>query len=114
MEATEHADMSTMATLLKEDAVFSMPPEPEIFVGRDVIIENWTPFLVGPARIGDFKMVPTRCNNQLAAANYVRAPGWEAYERLSLDVLRVEGGEIAEIVTFPDSVFDHFGLPEWI
>lgn len=114
MEATERADMSAMATLLKEDAVFSMPPETEVFVGRDVIIESWTPFLIGPARIGDFKMVPTRCNNQLAAANYVRAPGEETYERLSIDVLRVEDGEIAEIVTFPDSVFDDFGLPERI
>jgi RNA polymerase sigma-70 factor (ECF subfamily) len=68
----------------------------------------------GPARIGDFKMVPTRCNNQLAAANYVRAPGEETYERLSLDVLRIESGQIAEIVTFPESVFDDFGLPERI
>jgi len=112
MEATERADMTTMATLLKEDAVFWMPPDPGVFVGRDVIVESWTPSLIGPGRIGQFKMVPTRCNNQLAAANYVRAPGEETYERLSLDVLRIEGAEIAEIVTFPDTVFDDFGLPE--
>lgn len=112
MKATEEADMGTMATLLKEDAIFSMPPEPEVFIGRDVIVENWTPFLTGPARIGDFKMVPTRCNNQVAAANYIRAPGETAFERLSLDVLRMVGGEIAEVVTFPHSVFDSFGLPE--
>lgn len=112
MEATEKADMDTMATLLKEDAIFSMPPEPGVFVGRDVLVDAWTPFLSGPARIGDFKMVPTRCNNQLAAANYVRAPGEQYYERLALDVLRVEDGEIAEIMTFPGSIFDAFGLPE--
>jgi RNA polymerase sigma-70 factor (ECF subfamily) len=111
MEATERADMTAMATLLKENAVFWMPPDPGVFVGRDVIIESWTPFLIGPARIGDFKMVPTRCNNQLAAANYVRAPGDEFYERLALDVLRIEDGRIGEIVTFPSSVFDDFGLP---
>lgn len=114
MEATERADMKAMASLLQEDAVFWMPPDPGTFAGRQSIIETWTPALVGPARIGDFKMVPTRCNNQLAAANYVRAPGEETYERLSLDVLTIEGGEIAEIVTFPHSVFDSFGLPEWI
>lgn len=111
MDATERADMTAMATLLKEDAVFWMPPDPEVFVGRDTIIGSWTPFLTGPARIGDFKMVPTRCNNQLAAANYVRAPGEHTYERLSLDVLRFADGQIAEIVTFPESVFDDFGLP---
>lgn len=114
MEASEKADMAAMAEILKEDAVFWMPPDPGVFVGRDVIIESWTPFLTGPTRIGDFKMVPTRCNNQLAAANYVRAPGEESYERLALDVLRIADGAIAEIVTFPGSVFDDFGLPERI
>ena len=112
MEATERADMTAMAALLKEDAVFWMPPDPGVFVGRKLIIESWTPFLTGPARIGDFKMVPTRCNNQLAAANYLRAPGEGDYARLSLDVLRIEDGAIAEIVTFPASVFDDFGLPD--
>lgn len=112
MQATEQANMATMATLLKENAVFWMPPDPGVFVGRDVIVESWTPFLTGPARIGDFKMLPTRCNNQLAAANYVRAPGEENYERLAIDVLRIDDGHIAEIVTFPESVFDAFGLPE--
>lgn len=114
MEATERADMTAMASLLRDDAVFWMPPEPGVFVGRDVIIDSWTPFLTGPARIGDFKMVPTRCNNQLAAANYVRAPDDDVFERLSLDVLRIEDGAIAEIVTFPASVFDTFGLPDRI
>jgi len=112
MEVTERADMTAMAELLKEDAIFWMPPEPDVFVGRNAIVESWTPALIGPARIGDFKMVPTRSNNQLAAANYVRAPGEESYERLSLDVLRIQDGAIAEIVTFPHSVFDVFGLPE--
>jgi len=95
-----------------EDAVFSMPPEPGVFVGRQVIVDSWTPSLTGPARIGDFKMVPTRCNNQLAAAGYLRAPGEKHFERLAIDVLRVKGGQIAEIMTFPNTVFDAFGLPE--
>lgn len=112
MEATERADMAAMASVLKEDAVFWMPPDEGVFVGRSSIIDSWTPFLIGPARIGDFKMVPTRCNNQLAAANYVRAPGDDFYERLSLDVLRIEEGGITEVVTFPSTVFDDFGLPE--
>jgi RNA polymerase sigma-70 factor (ECF subfamily) len=104
--------MEAMASLLREDAIFSMPPEPGVFVGRQVIVDSWTPFLTGPARIGDFKMVPTRCNNQLAAANYLRAPGETDFERLTIDVLRVKDGQIAEIMTFPDTVFDAFGLPE--
>jgi RNA polymerase sigma-70 factor, ECF subfamily len=112
MDATERADMAEMAALLKEDAIFWMPPEPGVFSGRDAIVESWTPALTGPARIGEFKMVPTRCNNQLAAANYVRAPGEDTYERLALDVLRIEDGQIAEVIAFPHSVFDTFGLPD--
>jgi RNA polymerase sigma-70 factor, ECF subfamily len=114
MEATERADMAAIADLLKEDAVFWMPPDAGVFVGRAAIVDSWTPALVGPERLGDFKTVPTKCNNQLAAANYVRAPGEEYYERLAIDVLRIEDGAIVEIVTFPDSVFDDFGLPERI
>lgn len=114
MEATERADMTAIAQLIREDAVFWMPPDRGVLSGRDAIVDSWTPALVGPERLGDFKMVPTKCNNQLAAANYVRAPGEEDYERLSLDVLRIEDGAIVEIVTFSDSVFDAFGLPERI
>ena len=112
MDATERADMDEMAALLRDDAIFWMPPEPEVFVGRDAIVESWTPAMTGPARIGDFKLVPTRCNNQLAAANYVRAPGEDSFERLAVDVLRIEEGQIVEVVTFPHWVFDSFGLPE--
>jgi RNA polymerase sigma-70 factor (ECF subfamily) len=109
MEATERADMTTMAEILKKDAVFWMPPDPGVFAGRDAILESWTPVLTGPA---DFKAVPTRCNNQLAAAFYVRAPGEDTYERLAMDVLRIADGKIAEIITFPHTIFDDFGLPE--
>ncbi len=112
MSATERADMDDMASILREDAIFSMPEDPEVYVGREAIVESWTPFLTGPARIGDFKMVPVRCNNQLAAACYVRAPGEVSFERLAMDVLRVEEGAVTEIVTFPGSFFDHFDLPE--
>lgn len=112
MAATERADMEDMASILREDAIFSMPPELDVYVGREAIVESWTPFLTGPARIGDFKLVPVRCNNQLAAANYLRAPGEVSYERLAMDVLRIEDGAITEIVTFPGAFFDHFDLPE--
>lgn len=111
MDATERADMKAMAEVLREDAVFWMPPAPEVFVGRDAILESWTPVLVGETRFGDFKLVPTRCNNQLAAANYVRAAGEDFYERLAIDVLRIEGGQIAEVASFPGSLFDDLGLP---
>ena len=45
-------------------------------------------------------------------ACYVRRPGEDLFRPMALDVLRIEGGRLAEIVTFPASVFAVFGLPE--
>ncbi|HEX7778909.1 MAG TPA: hypothetical protein VF424_06720 [Vicinamibacterales bacterium] len=53
----------------------------------------------------------TRANLQPAVANYVRRPGDSAWRALALDVLRIEEGVIAEIVTFSPDCFPSFGLP---
>ena len=48
-------------------------------------------------------------NRQPAVAYYARKPGEGAYRPFALDVLRIEDGEITEIVAFPVSAA--FGLP---
>jgi hypothetical protein len=45
------------------------------------------------------------------AATYLRPPGDTEFRAFKLDVLRVEGGRIAEITTFDASLFPEFGLP---
>ena len=45
-----------------------------------------------------------------AAANYLRAPGDTVFRAFKVDVLRVEGGRIAEITTFSATLFPQFGL----
>ncbi len=111
MDASERADMAAMAELLREDALFSMPPEPEWYQGRDLLISQWTPFMSGPDRLGEWRMVPVWANRQPAAANYVRSDDESFYRGLSLDVLRVEDGLIAEMTTFGPEVFSAFDLP---
>jgi RNA polymerase sigma-70 factor, ECF subfamily len=64
-----------------------------------------------PAYFGDFRLLPTRANRQPAAACYLRRPGDSEFRALSLDVLRVEDGKVAEIVAFLAEVFAAFGLP---
>ena len=44
-------------------------------------------------------------------AAYVLQPGDSVWRALALDVLRIEDGVIAEIVTFPPDCFLPFGLP---
>jgi hypothetical protein len=65
----------------------------------------------GSERFGRLRCLVTRANLQPAVASYQRRPGDSAWRALALDVLRVEGGLIAEIVTFPPDCFPPFGLP---
>jgi RNA polymerase sigma-70 factor (ECF subfamily) len=115
VDACERADVSALATLLREDAVFSMPPEPTVVRGRDGIVESWTPALVDPTVLGEFRIVPVWTNRQPAAANYLRRPGDTAFRAMAVDVLRVEDGLITDIVTFEHTasfpVFDLLDLP---
>ena len=115
MDACERADMSALAVLLREDAVFSMPPHPDVTRGRDAIVELWAPALAGPSGLGELLMVPVWANRQPAAATYVRRSGEPDFHALALDVLRVEGGSITDIVSFEHTeafpVFDLLGLP---
>ena len=109
--ACEKPDTAALGALLREDAIFTMPPEPGWFQGRDVIMAAWGPAMVGPEAIGEFRLVPVAANRQLAAANYIRPPGTREFEALSVDVLRIEDGVIAEVTTFGPDKFPLFGLP---
>jgi RNA polymerase sigma-70 factor (ECF subfamily) len=111
IDAAERGDMAALAALLREDARFAMPPEPGVWQGRDVLIEAWTPALAGPSRWGDWHLVPTRANRQPAAAAYLRRSGGSVFRAMAVDVLRIEGGMITDITTFPPRVFASFGLP---
>jgi RNA polymerase sigma-70 factor (ECF subfamily) len=42
---------------------------------------------------------------------YLRRPGSPTYEPFAMDVLRLEDGLVAEIITFGSNVFEWFGLP---
>jgi RNA polymerase sigma-70 factor, ECF subfamily len=54
----------------------------------------------------------TRANRQPALACYLKRPGEADYRPMALDVIRIERGRVAEIVTFPPAVLPSFGLPE--
>jgi hypothetical protein len=46
-----------------------------------------------------------------AAASYLRRPGDSEFRAFKMDLLRVNGGAIAEITTFGWTLFPQFGLP---
>jgi RNA polymerase sigma-70 factor (ECF subfamily) len=112
VEATERADADALAEIMREDARFSMPPEPGLYVGRELIVASWKEGGFGTEAYRDFRCVVTRANMQPAVANYLRRPGDSAYRALAMDVLRIEDGAVAEITAFGADVFPAFGLPE--
>jgi RNA polymerase sigma-70 factor (ECF subfamily) len=106
VEASEQADVSWFASVVREDAVFRMPPEPGETVGRDAMMQLWVEGGFGTSM--QLEGVPTRANRQPAVAFYNHG------EAMAMDVIRIEEGMITEIITFPPSVFEEFGLPSKI
>jgi RNA polymerase sigma-70 factor (ECF subfamily) len=110
LNATDEADAQAFAEMMREDVRFSMPPEPGLYVGRDTVLESWSPAF-DQEGFGRMRGVFTRANMQPAVACYLRPPEENEYRPMALDVIRIEEGLVAEIVTFPPKVFPAFGLP---
>jgi RNA polymerase sigma-70 factor (ECF subfamily) len=112
VEYSEGPDPIALKRVLSEDVRFSMPPYPGLWQGREEVVQSWIDGGFGSEAFGSLRCLVTRANRQPAVANYVRKPGDDGYTPLALDVIRIVDGEVAEIVTFDDSVFPWFGLPE--
>ncbi|HYW26255.1 MAG TPA: sigma-70 family RNA polymerase sigma factor [Terriglobales bacterium] len=107
----ESGDAEAAVALVREDIRVTMPPHPWLYDGLAAVrplMEQGT----GPRGPGDWRLVPTRANRLPAAASYLREWGGAEHRAFKLDVLRVEGGLIAEITTFGPALFPAFGLPE--
>lgn len=111
VDATAQPDFAALESLIREDAVFRMPPDPLVAVGRDAILRVWAEGGLGSERFGRVRCATTRANRQPAVAYYVLRDGDTAYRALTLVVLRIEEGCVAEIVNFLPEVFEAFRLP---
>lgn len=109
-DASVATDVGVLATMLRDDVRCSMPPTPGLYVGRDAVVNDW--IQDGFEGMTGLRGVPTFVNRQPAVAFYIWHEQENAYLPLTLDVLRITGGEIAEIVTFHDDQFPRLGLPE--
>jgi len=109
-EASVAADTGVLATMLRDDVRCSMPPTPGLYVGRDAVVANWV--ADGFEGMTGLRAVPTSVNRQPALAFYLWREQEHAYLPLTIDVVRITGGAIAEIVTFHDDQFPRLGVPE--
>jgi RNA polymerase sigma-70 factor (ECF subfamily) len=109
VDAFERYDMDALTSLLRQDAVWNMPPY-ELWLQTHTDIVNWC---LGPG-IGcrGSRLIPTTANGSPAFGQYKPAPDG-GYEPWSLQVLELSDDGIAGITFFLDTArfFPLFGLP---
>jgi RNA polymerase sigma-70 factor, ECF subfamily len=109
MQAWERADANLLTSLFSEDARWSMPPARLWFDGKAAIAMLYRLYPIEAN--GDFRLVRTAANRQPAVATYLRRCADTAYRFTGVQVLRIEAGQIAEVVSFDQVLCAHFGLP---
>jgi RNA polymerase sigma-70 factor (ECF subfamily) len=111
VRAWESADLERLVALLKEEAVYAMPPWREWYRGRDSIADFFG--TVWPSYRG-FRLVPIRANLQPAFALYTLGSEgrWNAH---SLQLLSLDKGKIVTFTAFMQPLvqrlFAAFQLP---
>jgi RNA polymerase sigma-70 factor (ECF subfamily) len=112
VRAWEEADLSLLASLLREDAVLAMPPVPSWYQGREAISAMLSASIFAGDARGRYRMVPTYANGAAAFGCYVLDPEANLYRPLALQVVELEGESVREMTSFLDpSLFAKFGLP---
>ena len=114
VQAWEMSDAARLTALLREDAVFSMPPLPAWYHGRSAIQAFLTAqiFIAGQAG-RQFRLVATRANGCPAFASYQRDAAGR-YRPGALIVLTLAGAQIVQIDDFlasDNQLFFRFHLP---
>jgi RNA polymerase sigma-70 factor (ECF subfamily) len=109
--AFEAYDMEALTSLIREDAVQSMPPYDLWLRGRDDIFAWW----LGPG-IGcrGSRVIPTlSANGAPAFGQYKPSESGQGYDPWALQVLEISDGRIGELTFFLDTetLFPLFGLP---
>jgi RNA polymerase sigma-70 factor (TIGR02960 family) len=109
-DAVQSGDIGEIVSLLTDDALLTMPPQPLEYQGHDAI----SAFLLQRAdlRGAPLRVVPTRANTQPAFGCYLPDAHGAIARPYGLIVLTLEGEAVAAITWFADTgVFPHFGLP---
>ena len=109
-EASVAADVDTIATMLRDDVRFSMPPTQGLIVGRDAVIADWVEG--GYPEMAGLRSVATSVNRQPAVGYYIWNERADAYVPITVDVLRISGGQVTEVTIFDRDQFPRLGLPE--
>ncbi|ROZ69389.1 RNA polymerase subunit sigma-70 [Ramlibacter sp. WS9] len=109
VSAWESCDIDAMASLLAEDARFTMPPLPAWFDGRRFALM----FFAERVFETPWRLQPLRGNGQPGFACYMKHPGADRFTPGGVVLLRLRDGLIASIDSFIDpAVCRRFGMPD--
>jgi RNA polymerase sigma-70 factor, ECF subfamily len=114
VQAMSNADVGGLVALLKEAAIFAMPPIPTWFRGRVVIGDFFAGGLFAGDASGRWQLVRTGANLQPAFGLYQLDAAQTKYQPFAIQVLTFDrlGEAIAEIHGFSDpGQFARFNLP---
>jgi RNA polymerase sigma-70 factor (ECF subfamily) len=106
IDAHQRGDAQLAVSIAAQDLRITMPPNPYLYQGLEVI----GPLLTRALSEGEWRLVPTMANRMPTAASYMRHPGDSVYRAFKFDVLRIRDGKIAEITTFGPALFPRFVL----
>ena len=110
IDAFERGEIAAIVALLAEDATFQMPPYAGWCQGRDAIAESWLMPEGPPSRL---RFLATWANAQPAVGTYALDPTTGEYLPLALDLLTLNGEEIAAVTAYRTlDTFARFQLPE--
>ena len=110
--AWERADVDAIVSLLAEDAVLAMPPEPTWFAGREAIAGFLAATPLAPTT-PRHRLVPTWANGQIAFGDYSWRDEPNAFMRHAITVLSLRETEITHLTFFRGrDAFTGFDLPD--
>jgi RNA polymerase sigma-70 factor, ECF subfamily len=109
--AWERGDLEAFTALLAEDALFSMPPQPEWYQGREAIGQFFA--AIWTRLPGQRRLLPLAANGGLGVAVYNRATTPNAvFEAGGITLVTFRDEQVASIVRFGlPGLFPRFGLP---
>jgi len=107
----ESGDIDAFTALLADDAIFSMPPQPEWYRGREAIGRFFA--AVWAALPSQRRLLPLAANGGHALAVYVRPMLTNgAYEASAITLVTIREGRVAELTRFGSlRLFPLFQLP---
>ena len=100
MALWEQAEIPGLASLLREDAWFAMPPVPTWFQGRTAVAAVLGTRIIVPGR--QMQLRPVWANGSPAFVLYQRPAGPGDYHLLGLFVLGLAGQQVASLTAFLD------------